>query len=493
MRLYYKILLTSVIPIFAVLLAGFVEVRYLLINKEAVLVEKYSLNRKLVSDRLNESLEQLVRYGNILSDTKDVVTSIRMSDNEILYNWGKNFIGPNVDSIIFTDLEGIVISRAEDEFRFGDRIPRQSPFFQFNSSDIFFGIGSLDPGTDSFLYVKKVKMYGEIPVGYIILSLHITPELLQRLSAGAESVLKYGSIATESRRGSPFRYNVDILNRQFLSYGREFFLEFDKNKELANFAALERIIFILFAFGLFFIPLLVHLLLKMHLKPYKHLGELFLNFAGNRREYAEIKQECERISKTSNDELSNMAGAISRMVSLVATNEYELNAKTQALKEMTHKDSLTGLYNRLYIENLIEQLIAASSVNGNNFSVMVMDIDMFKSVNDTFGHDAGDSALREFAETVRHTVRKTDTFARWGGDEFLLISENTEIQEACAIAEKIRAVVENTKFSISGSKTCSIGVAEFRKTDSFKDILKRADNALYAAKAKGRNRVEKEI
>jgi diguanylate cyclase (GGDEF)-like protein len=163
------------------------------------------------------------------------------------------------------------------------------------------------------------------------------------------------------------------------------------------------------------------------------------------------------------------------------------------LKESTLRDAMTGLYNRRFLEEYVTTLVATSQRRNTSFSILMLDLDYFKQVNDTFGHEAGDKVLKTLAETLSKSVRSSDMVVRYGGEEFLIILMDTEAQGAMQIAENIRAKVEDTKISLPGTmlqKTISIGVSEFPlDADTFWQVVKYADVALYEAKTQGRNRV----
>jgi diguanylate cyclase (GGDEF)-like protein len=125
--------------------------------------------------------------------------------------------------------------------------------------------------------------------------------------------------------------------------------------------------------------------------------------------------------------------------------------------------------------------------------MILCDIDRFKEVNDRYGHDAGDHVLKTIADIVRGNIRKTDYFVRWGGEEFIILSSETQLDKAYALSERIRKKIESYKFDNTGTVTVSFGVTEFREGDTAAVFIKRADNAMYEAKNKGRNRVEKSI
>jgi len=164
--------------------------------------------------------------------------------------------------------------------------------------------------------------------------------------------------------------------------------------------------------------------------------------------------------------------------------------------ELSIIDSLTGLYNRRYMMSQLKQLLNRSAQDDSPVSVVALDIDHFKAVNDTHGHGVGDNVIQEFAERLKEQVRPMDIVCRHGGEEFLVIMPNTTGDMACTAAERMRRSIAGAPFVIESSAlsldiTVSAGVAtEEVRGQSFEELLKRADDALYQAKKSGRNRVE---
>ena len=146
-------------------------------------------------------------------------------------------------------------------------------------------------------------------------------------------------------------------------------------------------------------------------------------------------------------------------------------------------DSLTKIYNRFAFFNEIEQL------KGKNFCLIMFDIDHFKNINDTYGHDKGDYVLSELCKVVDNKLRNGDIFARIGGEEFVIIFPSTTIQAAISIANRIRKDIENYDFKDIPKVTVSLGVIEVKNFISHETILKNVDIALYEAKSSGRNKV----
>lgn len=172
-----------------------------------------------------------------------------------------------------------------------------------------------------------------------------------------------------------------------------------------------------------------------------------------------------------------------------ADAQEKLLAQNRELDLLATTDRLTGLFNRRYLDQVLERELASAKRSGKVFSVIIVDIDFFKQVNDRHGHLAGDDVLSTFGKLLKSRVRDSDIAGRWGGEEFLVICPNTNLVDTHGFAESLRELVEHTEFPVVGSKTASFGVANFNTGDSIAALLARADEALYRAKGTGRNRV----
>lgn len=163
------------------------------------------------------------------------------------------------------------------------------------------------------------------------------------------------------------------------------------------------------------------------------------------------------------------------------------------LRESNLRDAMTGLHNRRFLEEYIATLVATSQRRKSQLSILMLDLDYFKMVNDNHGHDAGDAVLKALSKVLTQSVRASDLVIRYGGEEFLIILQDTEAETADAVSEKIRAAVEAMKVQVGGAtlqKTISIGISDFPKdSETFWQAVKYADVALYRAKEEGRNRV----
>ena len=169
---------------------------------------------------------------------------------------------------------------------------------------------------------------------------------------------------------------------------------------------------------------------------------------------------------------------------------YVLRKYNEQLQRLTITDNLTQTYNRLKLDAELEQQANLYHRYKQPFSIMIMDIDLFKQVNDRYGHQSGDVVLVEFTRIIKKHIRKTDIFGRWGGEEFMLIIPNTDIHKAMIQAEKLRLLIAQHNFKIVGHLTASFGVAQFdEENNTIKQLISKADKALYQAKEQGRNRV----
>ena len=165
--------------------------------------------------------------------------------------------------------------------------------------------------------------------------------------------------------------------------------------------------------------------------------------------------------------------------------EHQLKTEKKA-----YIDGLTNVYNRNKFDEIFKSELKYSQRYKTPLSVAILDIDKFKNFNDDYGHLIGDEVLITMAQTVNSSVRETDTFARWGGEEFVILFKNTNATTAKAISEKIRKKIQENKHPIAGKITASFGITEYKSEDTAQSIFKRCDKALYLAKEKGRNIVE---
>lgn len=198
--------------------------------------------------------------------------------------------------------------------------------------------------------------------------------------------------------------------------------------------------------------------------------------------------------------LFDQVASILVYVGYVAMNGERANLE---LRRLSETDPLTGLYNRRGVEQVLNQLLRTDT-SEKPVSILIGDIDHFKKINDSLGHEAGDFVLQAFTERLKSITRSNDFATRWGGEEFLILLPQTNLEEARVLAERLRSLIATEPFSACDQKmkaaageahhkglkvTISIGLAEIEPGESFDSAVKRADSALYRAKDEGRNRV----
>jgi len=169
------------------------------------------------------------------------------------------------------------------------------------------------------------------------------------------------------------------------------------------------------------------------------------------------------------------------------TDITDLKEKEVTLEKIAKTDALTQVYNRVYIDEVLLNQYYRYYRNHEECSVIMIDIDYFKKINDEYGHLVGDKVLIEFANVLQHSIRLGDVLGRWGGEEFLLILPHTKIEDAHILAQKVHDVIQTHQFPVVGKITASFGIASFRYKATVEDVVEEADKALYEAKKAGRN------
>jgi diguanylate cyclase (GGDEF)-like protein len=222
---------------------------------------------------------------------------------------------------------------------------------------------------------------------------------------------------------------------------------------------------------------------------YRFLEKPFLNEDIVLTVRAAVRAYCqERDLIRQNEQLRRLNAELE---TIVAERTRELVEKNRELEVLSVTDRLTGLYNRRKLDDVLEEELLRCRRYGQHFSLIIMDIDNFKRINDSHGHHAGDAVLQAMAQILRERTRDADALARLGGEEFVIICRHSGIDGALETAERVREAIAAHEFPGVGHATASFGAAACCNGDSTTEhLLERADAALYRAKAAGRNRVE---
>ena len=171
------------------------------------------------------------------------------------------------------------------------------------------------------------------------------------------------------------------------------------------------------------------------------------------------------------------------------TNISELEQERRQIEWQATHDQLTRIYNRLKFMQIFEEEHMRFKRYGSPYCLIMFDIDHFKRINDTYGHNCGDDVLKQIAKIVQANIRENDTFARWGGEEFMVLAPQTSLNQGMMLAEKLRAAIESHNFPEVQKVTSSFGVAEAKSLDTTTSLIARVDEVLYDSKKGGRNRV----
>ena len=201
-----------------------------------------------------------------------------------------------------------------------------------------------------------------------------------------------------------------------------------------------------------------------------------------------LKKDKEKINALYK-ELSSEKKKIENLNLELLKKELRLEDANRRLKVLSSTDKLTKIYNRRTLDEYLEREINRSRRSKETFGLILIDIDHFKAVNDTYGHQVGDLVLIDVAKIIKKGIRTIDLFGRWGGEEFLIIVPSTKEEGLQATAQRIRESIEKHTFERVGQKTISLGLTIYQEEDDSNSILKRADDALYKAKREGRNQV----
>lgn len=173
---------------------------------------------------------------------------------------------------------------------------------------------------------------------------------------------------------------------------------------------------------------------------------------------------------------------------LVKTRTQALEERTDELEKQANTDSLTEIYNRRKFMQVASHELSRFKRHKHMFAILMLDIDDFKKINDNFGHDVGDKVIKKFAEIIQGETRDSDCFARWGGEEFIIMLPESDLSGRCILAGKLINLINNFKFDHDERVTVSIGVtSSVESDDNLDDIIIRADHALYKAKDAGKN------
>ena len=229
------------------------------------------------------------------------------------------------------------------------------------------------------------------------------------------------------------------------------------------------------------------------------VGQLNIDNIGDRHfvlkdkgkhELHQLTDKLNQMAATLRNSVAENAALYAELKEMNRTLESQVAERTRELQRVASTDMLTGLHNRRKLDEVLGYEVERVHRYGGGLAVILLDIDHFKQTNDSYGHPAGDRVLAAVAAILRSGARSIDSVGRWGGEEFMVICPQTELEGACALAEMLRLRIAAAEFPEVGRKTCSFGVAALGPDETLPGLVARADAALYRAKQGGRNAVE---
>jgi len=444
----------------------------------------------------------------------------------------------NVDSLIILDKDANII--AEHGLFHIDAENLKSYSLVNEAMKNKSAVSMIERVADIFVYYTAVVIMEEDQViGEILIGLQLSNRLLSEVKKGTnidisivgDRALVATSLVDENNQSItllPLAYteylwllngNVDLLStkmgsKEYYTKAKELSLV-DKDTTNASLMMMQnkdnynhqlsqvrfmQVSFLLILIGsLFLAVLIISLMLRKNFS--KIIKGLKLISAGKYGETIEInsRDELQTIATYFNVMSQSIKEKDERIVSHVLELEEKieenlaLKDREKKLYDKATKDFLTGLFNREKFEEHLDYMIVHSFRNEKKIALVMLDIDFFKKVNDTFGHLVGDATLKKIATLLKENLRKNDICARWGGEEFMIALEVDSLESAVEITQKMRVVIASHKMDVVSKVTCSFGITLIKEDEDKKSAFLRADEALYSAKENGRNRVEVKI
>lgn len=488
MKLYHKIILLLFIQMVALALFGVYQIQTLYFSSKNAFDKRIEIEALMITRRVENVIDTLDKTVDVLKNSQEIYTGMMSNDADLLYRWAKLFIPKYGDKIHFIDEKGMVIARGEKEFGFGDTLLGASYVQKALEKGLFVGMALMD-NEESLVVAKRINK--EHSTGVIAMGVVIDPSFLGSMTLGSHMKMIYNDSLVSKALHVNTHNSVKYLPLDIAIETKEnkmpaFYLARSSNEELDAILAMRTNLIIGFGllFGLFFI--LTYRIILGYIRYYDRLMSLLFDFYTNTISMNHFVVLAQKITEEAKKftEIKSIADLFYKIVQ----NMKETQDRLSLLSET---DGLTQIANRRKLDDTLRQKIKEGK-RGFIFSVVMIDIDHFKQINDTYGHDFGDKVLKEIAKILTTHVREADVLGRWGGEEFLLILPSTDNEGAFQLAQTLKERIEQRNFHKDMNITASFGIATFVHTDSERSLIKRSDDALYRAKNLGRNRIENE-
>lgn len=440
----------------------------------------------LIAD-IEKSISNLKMEASLLSCPYNIGNLLKNKDDEALMKWEKRMLKQGKE-VVFVYKDGVAVTID----------PKFINSNVFNSTDFLKTImqyenhtGIVKINTDMYLAcVEHINDSDGGNLGAVIVFQPVTPKFLATIADDRQIVrLRIGGDVAENRPyipgSSPFEripVQIDGLNAD-----DGFYLAFLPNKLLRSLQELQQ----KFLVGLPVLAIISSLVLvyviHVLVKPYSRILSLMRKYSGYEITLKEMRDGIFETHSGKNTDLVKFKFVLIRMIDTIISHLESIGSHALRLEEMTKKDALTGLLNRSGIDAELMESYEMCRKSSLPLSIMLVDIDRFKSINDTLGHLGGDMVLCRVANALSDPMRKCDAVGRWGGEEFLIVCRGLEICSVQVLAESLRTAVHNIELSAAAHVTISIGIAQLLPNDTPSSLLGRADAALYQAKTAGRD------
>jgi len=488
MKFHSKILVLFVLYGLAILTVGLYQIQTLYTSQKNAFQERIFIESTIVQRRFETVLDNLKKTVDILQNAQEIKTGMISHDVDLLHGWANLFIPKYADKIQFFNESGLVIARGDAEFRFGDMLNNAVYFQKAFHHHTFIGIDILD-NEPMLIVARRIKNDSSTPGGVIAVAVSLNSEFLSNLILGTHMGVEFHSNQTDFINHTSFVLHDAIALHESLDKGSldaaGLYLVLKSHNELD--AIVDTRMNLLLGFLILFIPFgfMIHMIIYRYLKHYNTFMQLLFDFYENKISVDAFTQTVKRMleSKTSSE--------VKKISALFLKIVQKMSDSQEHFAYLSQTDVLTTIANRRKLDDVLE-IKVKEAARGLPLSVILIDIDRFKKINDTYGHDTGDTILKQFALILKNSVRQIDSVGRWGGEEFLLILPTTNNEGALRLANTIREKIESSSFILDIHVTASLGIATYHENDTERSLIKRVDDALYRAKHLGRNRSENE-
>ncbi len=486
MNLYNKVLFLALTQLLAIFFFGIYQIESLHKIQKNSFEERLRAQTEIAKKRFDTVLDTQKKSADILSGSTDVTKGIALGDTSMLYHWSKLFLSDTIDKILFIGMEGKVLSRGASEYIVGDLVKNAHYFNEALRKGYFWGVDRVD-GDITLLYSKIVNNEKSHPVGVVCVGTKVDRDFLSYLVSGSDLDIVFHVKGSEAISGSGIqilkdgeRIGVNLERGAIEEYN--FTLGQKSDEEIAALEKTRRNLLIGFVFIYLVLFVVLHIIFLRHVGTYENLVRKLLDYYNEKISITEFIHITKEIASRNRHDIGKIAEALSRIGQRIVDS-------TNRLEELSVTDQLTQIYNRRKLDEIFNDKLNERE-RGKVFSIILLDVDKFKKINDNHGHIVGDKILQEVALVLSSSIRKSDAIGRWGGEEFMIILPGTDNKGAMVMAEHLRGKIERYNFANSLRVTASFGVATCSFEDTESSLTKRCDDALYDAKRLGRNRVE---